>query len=108
MFLARWPSDKAMQRVRSRVRELTPRRFGTLVTELTPQDAPQLFSATPPAFKIVIGAKAQATRMCSNYAEGAPGEVLESWAAWVFSKSQPTVVRPTKCWARAKAAKSMW
>ena len=51
-------------------------RFGNLVTNITPQDAPQLFSATPPAFKIVIGAKAQATRMCSNYAEGAPGEVF--------------------------------
>ncbi len=51
-------------------------RFGNLVTNITPQDAPQLFSAAPPAFKIVIGAKAQATRMCSNYAEGAPGEVF--------------------------------
>jgi hypothetical protein len=51
-------------------------RFGNLVTNITPQDAPQLFNSTPPAFKIVIGAKAQATRMCSNYAEGAPGEVF--------------------------------
>jgi hypothetical protein len=51
-------------------------RFGNLVTNITPQDAPQLFEATPPAFKITIGTKAQATRMCASYAEGAPGEVF--------------------------------
>jgi S-adenosylmethionine hydrolase len=51
-------------------------RFGNLVTNITPEDAPQLFGATPPAFKIAIGTKAQATRMCANYAEGAPGEVF--------------------------------
>ena len=51
-------------------------RFGNLITNITPQDAPQLFGATPPAFKIAIGTKAQATRMCGNYAEGAPGEVF--------------------------------
>jgi S-adenosylmethionine hydrolase len=51
-------------------------RFGNLITNITPQDAPQLFEATPPAFKIAIGSKAQATRMCTSYAEGAPGEVF--------------------------------
>jgi S-adenosylmethionine hydrolase len=51
-------------------------RFGNLITNITPQDAPQLFEATPPAFKIAIGTKAQATRMCASYAEGAPGEVF--------------------------------
>ena len=51
-------------------------RFGNLITNITPQDAPQLFEATPPAFKIAIGTKAQATRMCTNYAEGTPGEVF--------------------------------
>jgi S-adenosylmethionine hydrolase len=51
-------------------------RFGNLITNITPKDAPLLFQATPPAFKIAIGAKAQATRMCANYAEGAPGEVF--------------------------------
>ena len=51
-------------------------RFGNLITNITPQDAPQLFEATPPAFKIAIGTKAQATRMCINYAEGTPGEVF--------------------------------
>jgi S-adenosyl-L-methionine hydrolase (adenosine-forming) len=51
-------------------------RFGNLVTNITPQDAPQLFAAKPPAFKIAIGTKAPATRICSNYAEGSPGEVF--------------------------------
>jgi S-adenosylmethionine hydrolase len=51
-------------------------RFGNLVTNITPQDAPQLFRATPPAFKIAIGNKLQATRICASYAEGTPGEVF--------------------------------
>jgi Uncharacterized conserved protein len=51
-------------------------RFGNLVTNITQKDAPQLFVATPPPFKISIGTKAQATRMCTNYAEGTPGEVF--------------------------------
>ena len=51
-------------------------RFGNLITNITPNDAPQIFGATPPAFKIAIGTKAQATRLCANYAEGAPGEVF--------------------------------
>lgn len=51
-------------------------RFGNLITNITPQDAPQLFGMDPPGFKISIGAKAPATRICTNYAEGAPGEVF--------------------------------
>lgn len=51
-------------------------RFGNLVTNITPQDAPRLFEATPSNFKIAIGTKTQATRMCANYAEGSPGEIF--------------------------------
>jgi hypothetical protein len=51
-------------------------RFGNLITNITPQDAPQLFTATPPVFKIAIGTKAPATRICASYAEGSPGEVF--------------------------------
>jgi len=51
-------------------------RFGNLITNITPQDAPRLFEAAPPKFQIAIGTKAPATRMCKNYAEGAPGEVF--------------------------------
>jgi S-adenosyl-L-methionine hydrolase (adenosine-forming) len=51
-------------------------RFGNLITNITPQDAPQLFQDAPPAFKIAIGNKATATRICTSYAEGGPGEVF--------------------------------
>lgn len=34
-----------------------------------------MFEATPAAFKIAIG-KGQVTRICTNYAEGAPGEAF--------------------------------
>jgi S-adenosyl-L-methionine hydrolase (adenosine-forming) len=50
-------------------------RFGNLITNFTPQDAPALFQQTPPAFKIVVG-KREISVMRSNYAEGAPGEVF--------------------------------
>jgi S-adenosyl-L-methionine hydrolase (adenosine-forming) len=51
-------------------------RFGNLITNITPQDAPKLFTPTPPAFQIAVGTKGPVTRICSNYAEGAPGEVF--------------------------------
>jgi len=50
-------------------------RFGNLVTNITRQDLPALFEDTTPAFKIAAG-KGQITRMCSNYAEGGPGEAF--------------------------------
>jgi S-adenosyl-L-methionine hydrolase (adenosine-forming) len=50
-------------------------RFGNLITNITPQDLPALFGATPPPFKIVVG-KREITEMKSSYAEGAPGEVF--------------------------------
>ena len=51
-------------------------RFGNLITNITPEDLPALFEAQPPAFKITVGSKSQATRICTNYAEGTPGEVF--------------------------------
>jgi S-adenosyl-L-methionine hydrolase (adenosine-forming) len=51
-------------------------RFGNLITNITPQDAPQLFNSGQHAFKIAIGNKAQVTRICTSYADGAPGEVF--------------------------------
>jgi S-adenosyl-L-methionine hydrolase (adenosine-forming) len=50
-------------------------RFGNLITNITPTDVPWLFENSRPAFKIAIG-KGQVTRICSNYAEGAPGEAF--------------------------------
>ncbi len=51
-------------------------RFGNLITNITPEDLPTLFGATPPAFKISVGSKGQANRLLTNYAEGTPGEVF--------------------------------
>jgi S-adenosylmethionine hydrolase len=51
-------------------------RFGNLITNITPQDAPMLFESAPPPFTISVGGKIQVSRICSNYAEGAPGEVF--------------------------------
>jgi S-adenosylmethionine hydrolase len=50
-------------------------RFGNLITNFTPQDAPALFQAKVPPFKIVVG-KREVTSMRTNYAEGAPGELF--------------------------------
>jgi S-adenosylmethionine hydrolase len=50
-------------------------RFGNLITNITPQDVPTIFGATPPTFKIVVG-KREVTEIKASYAEGAPGEVF--------------------------------
>lgn len=50
-------------------------RFGNLITNITPQDIPKLFQEKPSGFKIALG-KGQVTRLCSNYAEGGPGEAF--------------------------------
>ena len=50
-------------------------KFGNLITNFTPKDIPQLFEATPPPFRIVVG-KAEVTKMKSAYAQATPGEVF--------------------------------
>jgi len=50
-------------------------RFGNLITNITPQDAPMLFGDNPSPFKIVIG-KHEITDIKTSYAEGEPGEVF--------------------------------
>ena len=50
-------------------------KFGNVVTNITPQDIPQLFVPEPPQFQIVAGSH-EITRMRTAYAEGAPGEVF--------------------------------
>lgn len=49
-------------------------RFGNIITNVTPEDAPALFTGNQ-TFKIVVGSK-EITDLRSNYAEGAPGEVF--------------------------------
>src|SRR5882672_9205477 len=50
-------------------------RFGNLITNITPQDAPMVFGTEPHPFKIVVG-KREITQIRNAYAEGAPGEVF--------------------------------
>ena len=49
-------------------------RFGNLITNITPQDAPALFQGSA-RFKLTIG-KREITELKSAYAEGAPGDVF--------------------------------
>ena len=50
-------------------------RFGNLITNITPQDAPMLFGENPGAFKIVVGQR-EIREIKDAYAQGAPGEVF--------------------------------
>jgi S-adenosylmethionine hydrolase len=50
-------------------------RFGNLVTNITPEDAPMMFQGEPPPFKMVVG-KREITDLRFAYADGAPGEVF--------------------------------
>ncbi len=50
-------------------------KFGNLVTNIRPEDLPQLFQATPPEFKIAVG-KGEVKRVVGAYAQGAPGEIF--------------------------------
>ena len=50
-------------------------RFGNLITNFTPQDAPGLFQSDPQPFKITVG-KREINQIRSAYAESAPGEVF--------------------------------
>jgi len=50
-------------------------RFGSLRTNITPHDVPEIFGADPKPFKIMAG-KAEITNVRSAYAEGAQGELF--------------------------------
>ncbi|HEY7679297.1 MAG TPA: SAM-dependent chlorinase/fluorinase [Terriglobia bacterium] len=50
-------------------------RFGTLMTNFTPADLPELFRQKPAPFKMVVG-KAEITQLKTAYADGTPGEVF--------------------------------
>ncbi|HEY6253375.1 MAG TPA: SAM-dependent chlorinase/fluorinase [Candidatus Angelobacter sp.] len=54
---------------------LKTEKFGNLITNVTPKDIPQLFQASPPAFRINVG-KAEITKICENYASGGQGEIF--------------------------------
>src|SRR5579872_7282409 len=69
------PKPKAADQNRLRGVILKVDRFGNLITNITPQDAPALFAAEAKGFKIVIGSR-EITEIHNSYAEGAPGEVF--------------------------------
>ena len=69
------PKPKAINSETLRGVVLKVDRFGNLITNITPQDAPMLFAEQPPAFKIVIG-KQEVTEMKTSYAEGGPNEIF--------------------------------
>jgi len=69
------PKPKAVDENRLRGVVLKVDRFGNLVTNITPQDAPMLFEADAKGFKIIVGSR-EITEIHSAYAEGTPGEVI--------------------------------
>ncbi len=69
------PKPKAVDQNRLRGVVLKVDRFGNLVTNITPQDAPMLFGAEAKGFKIVVGNR-EISEIHNAYAEGAPGEVF--------------------------------
>ena len=69
------PKPKAVNENTLRGVVLKVDRFGNLITNVTPQDAPMLFTENASGFKIVIGQR-EITEIKNAYAEGAPGEVF--------------------------------
>jgi len=69
------PKPKAVDGNRLRGVVLKVDRFGNLITNITPHDAPALFAAGATGFKIVVGSR-EITEIRNAYAEGAPGEVI--------------------------------
>lgn len=50
-------------------------KFGNLLTNITPNDVPQLFDGSVQAFTLNVG-KAQVNKLCSSYSQGASGELF--------------------------------
>jgi hypothetical protein len=50
-------------------------KFGNIITNLTPEDVPQLFSETPPPFKIIINER-EIRRLNLAYSMGKPTEIF--------------------------------
>jgi S-adenosyl-L-methionine hydrolase (adenosine-forming) len=69
------PRPKAAGENRLRAVVLKVDRFGNLITNVTPDDVPALFSGKPATFKIVVGSR-EITEIRTSFAEGAPGEVF--------------------------------
>ena len=77
-------------------------RFGNLITNITPQDAPMLFTENPRAFKIVVGTR-EITEIKYAYAWARREKSSASSAAWDTWRSPPTAAprRKSSVWAMA-------
>jgi S-adenosyl-L-methionine hydrolase (adenosine-forming) len=71
-FAAPKPKPAGDKKIRGVVLKVD--RFGNLITNVTPEDAPALFAPNA-FFKIVVGSK-EVSEIRAAYAEGAPGEVF--------------------------------
>lgn len=69
------PRPKAAGENRIRAVVLKVDRFGNLITNVTPEDVPALFAASPAKFKMVVGS-GEITEIHTAYAEGQTGEVF--------------------------------
>jgi S-adenosyl-L-methionine hydrolase (adenosine-forming) len=72
-FAAPRPKPTAENRMRAVVLKVD--RFGNLITNITPEDIPALFTDQPGKFKLIVGNKEVIT-IHKAYAEGAQGEVF--------------------------------
>lgn len=72
-FAAPRPKPAGDNRIRAVVLKVD--RFGNLITNVTPQDVPALFSDNPGAFTIAVGNK-EVTEIRTAYADAAPGQVF--------------------------------
>ncbi|MBZ5561403.1 MAG: SAM-dependent chlorinase/fluorinase [Acidobacteriia bacterium] len=50
-------------------------KFGNIITNITPQDIPQLFAENPPPFRIIVNQQ-EITRLNLAYSMGKPGELF--------------------------------
>jgi S-adenosylmethionine hydrolase len=74
---AKFASPKPTQVSENLVKGVTIKvdKFGNVITNITPQDVPQLFSDNPPAFKIIINSQ-EVTRLNLAYSMGKPSEIF--------------------------------
>jgi len=50
-------------------------KFGNMITNITPEDVPQLFQENPPPFKILINQQ-EITKLNLSYSMGKPSEIF--------------------------------
>jgi S-adenosyl-L-methionine hydrolase (adenosine-forming) len=69
------PKPKAIAEKQWKGIVLKTDKFGNLVTNITAKDIPQIFDGSSNGFKISVG-KAEVTKLCSSYSQGAQGELF--------------------------------